>query len=373
MIRELKVENSENLVVFFGSEGLGLEGSHALAQVCARLLAETGHAGRPNNGLVGVWSSANTQGAWDAGFRPAADLADQLAQSKLVLVAAADPAGDDPALASALDQAGFVVVQELFLTRTAELADVVLPAQSFAEREGSYTSGERRVQRFYPAIPPLGGTCADYAITADLASQLGFKLESSFPARVFEQLAAQTPGYRGLSYQNLAETTPQLPIVDREDLYYGGTTYENRQGLGVQLPLPGDSLAPTGAMAPTGVVTQTSPRETEGEPERDRIFVEGEGLVAVPVTRLYDHGQTLLPSTLLGKRLAPCSLHLNPTDAARLGLSGDAQVQLKLDGEWYTAGIVLDENTPPGVALSPRSVGLPVARPVRIDIQRSVP
>jgi NADH-quinone oxidoreductase subunit G len=359
---------SANLVIFFGSEGLGLEGSQALAQVCARMLTETGHAGRPNNGLIGVWPGANSQGAWDAGFRPAAGLADQLAQSRLVLIAAADPAGDDPALAKALDQA-FVVVQELFMTKTAALADVVLPAQSFAEREGTNTSGERRVQRFYPVIAPLAGTCADYAITSALAKQLDLELEGSSPARVFEQLASQTPGYASLSYQSLAETVPQWPIMDREDLYYGGTSYNNVQGLGVQLArVGGDSL------------TQTSPREpplrAEGEEKNQTLpqtIPPGEGLLAVPVTRLYDRGQTLLPSTLLGQRLAPCSLCLNPADAARLGLAADMQVQVRLGGESYSAGIMLDEKVPSGVALAPRSVGLPVTRPVRIDIQRSLP
>ena len=60
--------------------------------------------------------------------------------------------GDDPSLTDVVRDAGFVVVQDLFLTETAKLADVVLPAQPFTEREGTYTSGERRVQRFYPAV-----------------------------------------------------------------------------------------------------------------------------------------------------------------------------------------------------------------------------
>jgi NADH-quinone oxidoreductase subunit G len=362
--RLIRESNAENLVVFFGSEGLGLEDSQALAQGCARLLVETGHTARPNNGLVGVWPSANTQGAWDVGFRPAVDLADRLAQSGLVLVAAADPAGDDPTLAKALDLAGFVVVQELFLTQTAELADIVLPVQAFTEREGTYTSGERRVQRFYPAIPPLSGTRPDFTITAALAKRLDLELEGNFASKVFEQLAAQTPGYTGLSYQKLAEPAPQWPIVDRQDLYYGGTTYENRQGLGVQLaPQGGDSL--------TQHVLQGEGQKSSLTPPSPRDA--GEGLLAVPVTRLYDRGQTLLPSSLLGRRLAPGALRLNPADAARLGLAGDADVQVRLDGATFSAGVVLDETVPPGVALAPRSVGLPVTRPVRIDIQRSLP
>jgi NADH-quinone oxidoreductase subunit G len=93
-------------------------------------------------------------------------------RGKAVYIAGADPAGDDPALEKALKDAKFLVVQELFQTKTAELADVVLPARAYTERDGTFTSGERRVQRFYPAVPPLGETKADYAITAEIAQKL---------------------------------------------------------------------------------------------------------------------------------------------------------------------------------------------------------
>ncbi len=73
---------AENAVIFFGSEGLGLEGSRALADAGAALLLATNHTGRPNNGLVGVWSKANLQGAWDMGFTPLNDLPAAL-QSRL--------------------------------------------------------------------------------------------------------------------------------------------------------------------------------------------------------------------------------------------------------------------------------------------------
>ena len=196
-----------------------------------------GHVGKANNGLVGVWHSANTQGAWDMGLRPVDDLAANLRQAKAVVVAAADPAGDDPRLAAAFEQAAFMVVQELFLTETAKLADVVLPVQAVTEREGTFTSGERRVQRFYPAVKALAGARADFAIAAEVARTPGMKLEGRAVALVLLQAAAEVPAYAGMNYQKLADTHEQWPIVGRKDLYYGGTTYDNDQGLGVQLPM----------------------------------------------------------------------------------------------------------------------------------------
>ncbi|MCL4530352.1 MAG: NADH-quinone oxidoreductase subunit NuoG, partial [Chloroflexi bacterium] len=133
---------AENAVILFGSDGLGLDGSTALATACARVLSDTEHIGKPNNGLIGVWPRANDQGAWEIGFRPEENLAGAL-KGKTVYVVGADPAGDNPALAKALNGAEFVVAQDLLETETTKLADIVLPVQAYTEREGTFTSGER--------------------------------------------------------------------------------------------------------------------------------------------------------------------------------------------------------------------------------------
>ncbi|MCX6634261.1 MAG: NADH-quinone oxidoreductase subunit NuoG, partial [Acidobacteria bacterium] len=181
------ITSAENLVVLYGSDGLGLDGTSAVAAACAELVKS--RLGRPNNGLIGVWPRTNDQGAWELGFQPADNLG-KLLKGKTVYVVAADPAGDDPKLEAALKGAKFVAVQELFLTETAKLADVVLPAQAYTEREGSFTSGERRVQRFYPALPPRGETRADFAITAAIAKELGLELEGRSASLVMDKLAA---------------------------------------------------------------------------------------------------------------------------------------------------------------------------------------
>jgi NADH-quinone oxidoreductase subunit G len=346
------ISNSENLVVLYGSDGLGLEGSSALAAACAKLVNV--RAGNPNNGLIGVWQHANDQGAWELGFRPDSKLVETL-KNKVVYLVAADPAGDDPRLAEALRGARSVIVQELFLTETASLADVVLPAQAYTERDGSFTSGERRVQRFFPAVPPLPEARPDFAITAQIASGLGLMLESHSASHVLDRLAASVNAFSGLSFLKLAEVTGQWPIVGCGDLYYGGTTYENTQGLGVHLAL---SLLPS----PTG----TSEGKGGGAAgEGKTLHPDEEQWLALPVTRLYDSGITVLTSALLRSHIGDASFILNPQAAKSLGIqSGDL---LKVNG--LEAQAVLDETVPASVVMVPRSMGIPIAGPVVANIK----
>jgi NADH-quinone oxidoreductase subunit G len=356
VIREIKaaaeaIMAAENLVIFYGSEGLGLQASQALAQACANLLIATNHAHKVNNGLIGVWSRANDQGAWEMGYQPLPDLKAALQQYEAIYIAGADPVGDDPAMAESVKQAGFVVVQDLFLTETAKLADVVLPAQPFTEREGSLTSGERRVQRYYPGVlhPEFK---PDYAITAAIGKLMGLDLEIA-PLRIFNRMAAKFPAFEGLSYKLLAQVTEQWPIVGRDDVYYGGTLYSNSQGLGVQLSLP-DQLP-----------TLSWPEL----PETDR---PEDVLLAVPITLLYDRGQTINHSLLLRQHLPSAYIALNPADAQGLNFAEGAQVQIPLDGASYSARLQTDEHVPPGIALVPRSLGIPIDSPVVVDVKPAI-
>lgn len=350
---------AENLIVFFGSEGLGLQGSQTLAQACAALLASTNHVGRANNGLIGVWPRVNEQGAWDMGFRPLADLKTAMKAVKALYIVAADPAGDDPALAEAAD---FLVVQDLFLTHTARLADVVLPAQSFVERDGSFTSGERRVQRFYPAVPAGSGPLPDYAISAQIGQKCGLDLESASAARVMNRIAAALPDYAAVSFRGLAATAEQWPIIGHSDLYYGGSAYDNTQGLGIQ-------LAPAAQQGK--VVTAAWPQITAqpAAPQPESGYRLAHNLLAVPVTRLYDQGMTLAASDLLQERKAQTVIWLNPGDAARLKIEEKTPVDIQMNGVETIAAAHLDAAVPSGTALVPRSVGLPLSTPTAVEVR----
>jgi len=341
---------AENAVILFGSEGTGLEASQALAQSCANLLITTGHVGKPNNGLIGVWPRANDQGAWDMGFRPQLELKEAMRNAKALYVVAADPAGDDPSLA---ETGNFMVVQELFLTATAKLADVVLPVQAFTEREGSYTSGERRVQRFYPAMPERPGSKADFTVTAAIGNLMGIELEGRAASIVFARLAGSLPGYAGLSYLKLSEVTEQWPVFGRDDLYFGGTGYENSQGLGVQLA----------SEAERGVAVSLT------WPKLASPVIPENSLLAVPVTRLYDRGQTVMPSKLLHQRIPQPYVALHPDEAARMKLTGGDTAELSLNNTSTFVALHLDESLPVGVVLVPRSLGIPVFGPALAELR----
>lgn len=343
--------NAENAVVIFGNEGLGLEGSKALSSACAKLLVETNHYGRPNNGLIGVWEHPNTQGAWELGIGPLDNLAEAIATAKAVYIIAANPAGDLPVLADAVKKAPFVIVQELFPTATTTLADVVFPAQTLFEREGTFTSGERRVQRYYPAVSPLDDCKADFDIAAELAKRLEIELPARFGSLVMNKIAAEVPAYQGITYQSLANVVEQLPIIGRDDLYYGGTSYENKQGIGIQ-------LTPTSMNGkPETPNTQASPKIETGEG----------GFIAVPVTRLYDRGELIYKSTMLHQRIPEPYVAMNENDAEKAGVSDGDNVTIQLNGE-YQVVVRTSKDVPAGFVLVPRSMGIPITHPTTLSL-----
>ena len=346
---------AENAIILFGSDGLGLNGTSNLAAACAKLLQDTGHVGKPNNGLIGVWERANDQGAWELGFQVAEDLA-QILKNKSVYIVGADPVSDDPELAEALTGAAFVVVQDVMETATIEIADVVLPAQAFTEREGTFTSGERRVQRFYSAVPATGESRPDFAITSQLAGHMGIVLEGNSASAVFDRLAGSIRSFEGLTYAKISEVKPQWPIVGRGDMYYGGTTYENTLGMGAHLS------------AAQGVKTTNLPpvRETILRPKENE-------LLAVPVTKLYDRGTTVMMSAnLLRERIGGPTITLHPESAKNMGVEAGQLVNISFDGVSGDVTVKLDDTISVGVALVPREMGLAIREPVLAEVRALV-
>ena len=345
--------SAENAVILFGSDGLGAAGTSDLAAACAKLLNEKGFVGKANNGLIGVWERSNDQGAWEMGFHVEEDLAKAL-EGKTVYIVGADPVADDPKLLQALEGAQFVAVQDVMETATTEIADVVFPAQAFTEREGTFTSGERRVQRIYPAVPPTGDSKADFSITSQIARHMDVDLEGVSASVVFDILASSIKSFAGLNYARLAEVKPQWPIVNRGDLYYGGTTYENRSGMGAHL-----SAAATG-----GETVSTSEVQRQAAPHP-----KNQELLAVPITKLYDRGTTVMLSDhLLHERIGEARVTLHPEAAKRFGVEEGQAVNVSFDGVSGAAMVKLDDTISETVALIPRSMGIAIHEPVAAQI-----
>ncbi|MCK4830065.1 molybdopterin-dependent oxidoreductase, partial [bacterium] len=139
---------------------------------------------------------------------------------KGIYIMGENPAISDPdsnRVREYLKKAEFLVVQDIFLSDTAEYADVVLPAASFAEKEGTFTNTERRVQRIRKAINPPGEAKADWQILCEIARKCKYKgMNYTHPSQVMDEIATLTPIYAGISYQRLDPFGIQWPCPSRE-------------------------------------------------------------------------------------------------------------------------------------------------------------
>jgi formate dehydrogenase alpha subunit len=138
----------------------------------------------------------------------------------------------------ALENLDFLVVQDIFMTETAEFADVVLPAASFAEKDGTFTNTERRVQLINKAIKPVGDSKPDWKILMELMSKLGYNKIYTHPSEIMEEISTVTPQYAGISYDRLVEKGLQWPCIDKE---HPGTRYLHKnsiaRGRGLFMPV----------------------------------------------------------------------------------------------------------------------------------------
>jgi len=116
---------------------------------------------------------------------------------------------------TALAMLDFLVVQDLFLTGTAEFADVVLPAASFAEKDGTFTNTERRVQLVRKAIDPPGDARVDWEIIADISRRLGYPMSYRSSVEIMNEIAGVTPIYGGIHHDRLKKGGLQWPCLNR--------------------------------------------------------------------------------------------------------------------------------------------------------------
>ena len=223
----------------------------------ANLAMLTGNIGKPSTGVNPLRGQNNVQGACDLGALPnvypgyqaVADptirekfetawgcslnpspgltLTDMFeainkGQIKAVYLIGENPVLSDPDanhIKESIKALDFLVVQDFFLSETAQMADVVLPTATFAEKDGTFTNTERRVQRVRKAIEPVGDSKPDWWITCQIAQRMsakGFEFET--PSQIMDEIASLTPSYGGISYNRLENGGLQWPCPTQEHL-----------------------------------------------------------------------------------------------------------------------------------------------------------
>jgi formate dehydrogenase major subunit len=188
-------------------------GSGDLIRALANLQLVTGNVGKAGAGVNLLRGKTNAQGAADVGAVPgeggltvpAMIEAAAAGKIKALYVVGENIASAGPHVADALSNLDFLVVQDLFMTATAAKANVVLPSASFAERDGTVTNAERRVQRIRKAIEPVGSAKADWQIISEIAKAMGHEKDFAFKdaEAIFAEIAKAVPAYAGITYAKL--------------------------------------------------------------------------------------------------------------------------------------------------------------------------
>jgi len=218
---------------------------------------------------------------------------------------------------SALDKVDFLAVTDLYLNETARLADVVFPACSFLEKDGTFTNIERRVQRVRKALDPLGDSRSDLDIIADLAAALGKEIERS-PEKVMSEIAGGIPFYRGITY-------------DQMDQAWGEPWLLTRDGV---------KLAPI--------------------PEPSAGGGDGDGklrLIAGRINYQQMTGSMSRHSTVLAREYPESFAELNEADAEGLGLRPNAMIKISSEHGSLARRLVLSESVPVGHVHVPHFFG----------------
>lgn len=227
------------------------------ARCLISLALMTGQVGRPGAGLHPLRGQNNVQGASDAGLIPmflpdyqsvkddgvrraftevwesgdfssvpgltVTEIIDDIhaGNTKAMYILGENPAMSDPDVdhaREALAKLDHLIVQDLFITETANYADVILPASAFAEKSGTVTNTNRQVQMGRPALSPPGEARLDWEITVELANRLGLEWEYESPADVFAEMAINMPSFANITWDRLErENAVTYPSLSPED------------------------------------------------------------------------------------------------------------------------------------------------------------
>ena len=265
---------SERSLILYGLGVAEHKGGTAGVIALANLVLATGQVGRPHTGINPLRGQNNVQGACDMGtlpytypgYQPVDDpevlerfasewgiktlpVTDGLLEPEMYDAALEHRfkglyvVGYDPVqtqanvghIQDALKELDCLVVQDLFLTKTADYAHVVLPAACFYEKDGTFTSGERRVRRINKAVKPPGEALADWEIVSRLSNAMGCSMKYGHPSEIMDEINRLVPAYTGIRYHKLegngqvwpcpSEDHPGTPLLHTESFPKGKGTF----------------------------------------------------------------------------------------------------------------------------------------------------
>lgn len=254
----------------------------------------------------------------------------------------------------ALDSLDLLIVQDIFLTETARMADVVLPAASFAEKDGTFTNTERRVQRVRKALDPPGRAMADWEILCALAQRVSGKMQArqaamneaggpashprpfshgyweyKSPSEIFDELAELTPAYSGMSYSRLERGGLQWPCPNK---YHPGTPILHK-----------DRFA-------RGLGRFHAVEHTPSAEEPDEAYPF---LLSTGRTRFHYHTGTMTRRSQGLSFIAPEGfVEMNPRDAASLDIRDGERARLVSRRGEITSRVRLTDRSPQGMVFA---------------------
>lgn len=315
--RELAKAENAAIVLAYGLPYTAY--SKEIATAAANLALLTGIAGREGSGLYLCGEKANSQGAIDLGILPGNNglgAQQMLAAAGEGKLKALYLVGEDPLVSypdkalveTALDKT-FLVVQDIFLSASAEKADVVFPAGSFAEKNGTFTNAERRIQKLRAGIKSPGEAKTDYAILQLMLKEFDVVAPAT-PAEAFTALAAETSSYQEVT----------LDKIGAHGFVWGGETLQ---------PMKKQLVAVSGAEAPEG----------------DYQLLVGSALYHSGTVSVHAKG----PMAVVSEPY----IELGRDDAAKLNVEDGDKIKLKAANGEIQAKVKVDRRLPEGVFFTP--------------------
>ncbi len=331
----------------------------------ANLLMLTGNIGREGTGFSPLRGQNNVQGACDMGAlpnvfpgyqkvdnpearskfeaawgrplspspgMPVTEMTEAAARGKIraMYVAGENPMMSEPYLEHvkrAISNLDFLVVQDIFPTETAVMADVILPAAAFTEKDGTFTNTERRVQRVRKAVNPPGEAKADWQIITELSSRMGFDFGYSSPSEIMDEISSLAP-------------------------IYGGMQYDRLEGYGLQWPCP-DRSHPGTPMLHVGRFTRGLGKFHAVDYRPPAESVSEEYPLILTTGRILEHwhtGTMSRRSKVLDEISPSGAVDIHPSDALRLGITDGDMLAIASSRGRIEAPVRVTEETSPGLA-----------------------